>query len=364
MENETLAARFVPALIGWTAMVYACAGCSPATNGSQATMEGGTGAEAVRKGATGGHEAAPLMDGARPDAFVGDGSLDSAMGMDAGVEPSVFSVKPLAGLPSYSGSRDNSAACMTTYGLAGHGPSTPASGPYPLALYFGGTEFIPGTPANRHDGPAPMAVTEAMARRGFVALSVQYDNTPAAWLSDHQNQLSCMLGPERSESLVAVACALPDVDCGRGIATWGQSLGGLVAVVAHDFEPRVKAAWATGYGGDVTATLPMDRLRVVNAEHDVNGEKATLDFAAGVSSDRCAEDADTCLRANGSGWIRVRQADLRNPDSREAGHCWFDRASCTTGQIVLEPNWVEPNSEKAFALERNADWLAATARLP
>ena len=30
----------------------------------------------------------------------------------------------------------------------------------------------------------------------------------------------------------------------------------------------------------------------------------------------------------------------------------------------LEPNWIDPASEKPFALEGNADWLAHTARRP
>jgi hypothetical protein len=50
------------------------------------------------------------------------------------------------------------------------------------------------------------------------------------------------------------------------------------------------------------------------------------------------------------------------PDVSSADHCWFDRQSCTAGMIVLEPNWVEPASDKAFALEKNAEWVARTTQ--
>lgn len=261
-------------------------------------------------------------------------------------------------LPSYRGSLNNAAVCDTAYGLAGFEP-VGGKGPHPLFLYFVGTLFVPGTPANAHDGPAPMAVTEAMARRGFVALSAQYDNGVVAWLSDHGNQLSCMFEASRPESLLSVACGLPQVDCTLGVATWGHSQGGLVAVLAHDYDDRVRAAWCTGYGGDGEPSLPRDRLRTVNGESDSSGARETMDAVAGFDRDRCAPGAVTCLRDNGSGWILVRKQDLAAPERREAGHCWFDRDSCTTDTLELEPNWVDPVSDKAFALESNADWLAA-----
>jgi hypothetical protein len=162
--------------------------------------------------------------------------------------------------------------------------------------------------------------------------------------------------------LIAAACALPNVDCELGIATWGHSQGGYVAAMAYNNEPRVRAAWATGYGGDGAATLPKDRLRVVNGENDTsNGMASTLNMITGLTPGECP-DPDQCLRDDGSGWIIVRQSQLAMPDSSSADHCWFDRPSCAVSTLTLEPNWVDPTSDKAFALERNADWLAQTTR--
>lgn len=298
---------------------------------------------------------------ATPDASEDAGDA-SVVEQDAGPPPgNRYRAVPLSDLPNYLGSQHNGLDCLTPYALAGHAPDGP--GPHPLFLYFVGTEFVAGDPAGAHDGPAPMAVTEAMAQRGFVALSADYDNSAIAWQSTHENQLACLFEATRPDSLSATACGLADVDCSLGIATWGHSQGGLVAAAAHTYDARVRAAWATGYGGDGPVTLDKARVRLVNGESDASGQKATLDTAAGFPSSRCTEDADTCLRANGSGWVRVRRADLADP-AREAGHCWFDRNSCFANIIALEPNWISPSSDKPFALSVNADWLAATTLAP
>jgi hypothetical protein len=265
--------------------------------------------------------------------------------------------------PEYMGSVSNSAECSQAYATRGHEPIDTSGARHPLFLYFVGTQFVAGDASAQHDSPAPLAVTEAMARRGFVALSVQYDNDAIAWLSDHQNQLACLFAGDKPESLIAHACALPNVDCELGIATWGHSQGAYVAHSAHAREPRVRAVWTTGYGGDGSATLPVDRLRVVNGEADAgdNGTAAKLTTITGMTAEQCTEP-DRCLREDGSGWIIVRKRDLAMPDTSSADHCWFDRPSCGSSMIVLEPNWVDPESDKAFALEANADWVARTTR--
>jgi hypothetical protein len=100
----------------------------------------------------------------------------------------------------------------------------------------------------------------------------------------------------------------------------------------------------------------------VNGEADtINGLAATLNMITGLTPAECP-DPDQCLRADGSGWIIVRQADLALPDSSSADHCWFDRPSCIASTVMLEPNWIDPASDKAFALHLNADWVARTVR--
>jgi hypothetical protein len=330
--------------------------------GDNGPVSGSGGGSGMAAGGAAGDSVTPPPDD--PDAIdAGTGgepsSVDDAGGVDAG-EGTVVPSRPLVG-PSYMGSVSNSADCSMSYPTQGHEPDT-VGVRYPLFLYFVGTAFIASDAAAQYDSPAALAVTEAMARRGFVALSVQYDNDALAWLSDHSGQLSCLFGADNSASLTAAACALPNVDCELGIATWGHSQGGYVAAVAYDHEPRVRAAWTTGYGGDAEGRLPKDRLRVVNGEADGadNGTAKKLNTITGLTPDACAEP-DQCLRADGSGWIIVRARELAMPETSTADHCWFDRPSCSS-PIALEPNWVDPESDKPFALERNADWVARTVR--
>ena len=314
----------------------------------------------------GGTQAMPPTDNPAMDA-----GLDPQVEADAASDASTiddddggatYESRELAG-PSYMGSVDNGAECSMSYPTRGHEPVGAAAERHPLFLYFVGTAFVATDPSASYDSLAALAVTDAMARRGFVALSVQYDNGALAWLSDHGNQLACLFDGSKPESLIAAGCALPNVDCELGIATWGHSQGGYVAHMAHNREPRVRASWATGYGGDGAATLPHERLRVVNGEADAgdNGTAAKLSMITGLTAAECP-DADQCLRADGSGWIIVRKSELAMPDTSTADHCWFDRPSCGASTVVLEPNWVDPASDKAFALEPNADWVAATVR--
>lgn len=284
-------------------------------------------------------------------------------------------IQPVSAAPTYQGSLDASAACSREYRTSGFEPQSSAGARYPLFLYFVGTNmFGPPAGGDAHTDPAIRAVTEAMARRGFVALSAEYDNTLLGLLSDHENQLACLYGSTPS-SLLARACALPQVNCDLGIATWGHSQGALMAHMAFNYDARVRAVWATGYGGDeeglfnplTRATLPDTRLRVVNGEFDVapSGTPQGLTAITGMTPSECPLDGRVqCLRPDGSGWIQVQKAALAAPDASSADHCWFDRRSCFDAAPVLEPNWVNPDSTQPFALETNADWVAATARRP
>jgi hypothetical protein len=270
---------------------------------------------------------------------------------------------PVDAPPSYRGSLNNGAPCDQSYATVGFEPSGSTGDRYPLFLYFVGTAFVQPDDSARHDSQAALKVTEAMARRGFVSLSAQYDNGALAWLSDHQNQLACLFGDGHTEALLAVACALPQVDCDLGIATWGHSQGAYVGAMAGNFDDRVRAVWTTGYGGDASTTVSKNRLRVVNGEADTsNGTIAVLDQITGLTRSDCPSPTDQCLRPDGSGWIIVRRNELADPVGSSADHCWFDKHGCLDATIALEPSWIDPSSTKPFALEANADWVAATAR--
>jgi hypothetical protein len=343
-------------------------GTAPAAQGGRGgdgTSGGGglSGAAGTRESDAGAPPVdAPSFDGGARDGAADseDGAVDGSIGEGDAATGSTHASRELVG-PSYMGSVDNGTECSTSYPTRGHEPVS-SQQRHPLFLYFVGTAFVATDPSANHDSLAALTVTEAMARRGFVALSVQYDNGALAWLSDHVNQLACLFDGARPASLITTACALPNVDCDLGIAAWGHSQGGYVAATAYNLEPRIGAVWATGYGDSADATLPRDRLRVVNGEADLtNGMASTLNRVTDLTTDECPMP-DRCLRTDGSGWIIVRASELAMPDTSTADHCWFDRPSCSATSVVLEPNWVDPLSDKAFALESNADWVAIRAR--
>jgi hypothetical protein len=285
---------------------------------------------------------------------------DATAATDAAQAASTFTARAIVAPPSYMGSVNNGAACSQLYATRGHEPESGQR--HPLLLYFVGTNFVTDPATFRAETSiAAAAVTEAMARRGFVALSVDYDNGGLAWLSDHGNQLRCLFGAGEAASVLAVACALPNVDCALGIAVWGHSQGAWLAHMAYNGDPRVRAVWTTGYGGNPSATLSPARLRVVNGEADLGGNASvvTLNQITGLA---CPDDGRSqCLREDGSGWILVRASDC---EVSSADHCWFDRTSCTATMTTLEPAWSDPASTAPFALEPNADWVAETARRP
>jgi hypothetical protein len=335
---------------------------------SEATGQGGAaGSAGTPAGGTSGAAGPSAGSGGDPGGTAGGDAGGSGPSLDASIpatdaqqplpeDGASWSARTLAPGPSYMGS--GGGGCNTEYPSTGHAPVDSEGGKHPLFLYFVGTSFSNADESSQYTSPAAAAVTEAMARRGFVALSVDYDNS----LSIDLNKARCLYAAENSQSMLAIACALPEVDCELGIATWGHSQGALIAHAAATFDARVRAVWTTGYSGN-DSPLPPHRLRVVNGENDaMNAPVATLNDAAGFAASECPDDGRSeCLRADGSGWILVRQSAC---ELNSADHCWFDKASCLASAVTLEPAWVDPASTAAFALEANADWIAATVARP
>ena len=123
----------------------------------------------------------------------------------------------------------------------------------------------------------------------------------------------------------------------------------------------------------LTSDIPQDGVVIADLTfEDPFGRRITrsvvelasnaLDTVTGLTPADCPDDGtSSCFRADGSGWVIVRAKDCV---TSTADHCWFDHKTCTDSQVVLEPNFVDRASTKPFALEKNADWVAATARRP
>jgi len=135
------------------------------------------------QGPGGAHDAhvadASMMDGSATDASALDAG-DASGAQDAYVPEDPFDASVLdAGPrhlsvalnepPTYLGNSGTGTDCMRSFRTAGHKPSDAAGG-RPLFLYFVGTAGTDADETAHYDAKAPQAVTEAMARRGFVAL--------------------------------------------------------------------------------------------------------------------------------------------------------------------------------------------------
>jgi hypothetical protein len=86
------------------------------------------------------------------------------------------------------------------------------------------------------------------------------------------------------------------------------------------------------------------------------------DAATAVQGGSGGTDTQSGAGANGGASGQAGAADAC--ESNSADHCWFDKMNCFANEISLEPAWVEPDSTAAFALEANADWVAATVVRP
>jgi pimeloyl-ACP methyl ester carboxylesterase len=307
-----------------------------------------------------------------------------ALGVPTAVLPTAAKAQD-AGLQavqaSYQGTVDNKGGCNKAYEVKGW--SLGGDVKRPLFLYFIGTNFG-GEPLNQGFlDKTPQAVAQAMALRGFVAVAVQYDNSVSVWLSglSHKDGETkrCLFDAQATGGLVNQLCekqAIAGVDCGLGIATWGHSLGGAMAVAAANTEPRVRAAWATGINGIVQAggaapALSKRRIRIVNGNADAfpliswlvpnNNDGVRLTKQLGLTHWLdCPFQRNQCIRHDGSGWMLVQggpHGELST--ARQADHCWFDRVSCLGGMLD-ETNFLTGHSR--ISIHANADWVARTVR--
>jgi hypothetical protein len=270
--------------------------------------------------------------------------------------------------PDYLGTVDGNGPCSTTYRTIGHEPDNRGV-KHPLFLYLPGTKFARGTD---YDAPPPLAVAEAMAERGFVALAVSYDNGIGAFLnSDKSAQRNCLFNPDEPAGLVATACSLENVDCqAHGIAVWGHSQGGALALAAANVAVStsgthlVRVAWLTGVGTSLDPSdLPDTRRRVVNGADDGglfggNNQPSTMtEITGAVQPDDCpGQPSNQCLRSDGSGWVLVSPV----PGVIGSDHCWFQANGCGSDKTTA-PGFIDPASTAPYALGPNADWVAATA---
>lgn len=296
--------------------------------------------------------------------------------------------------PQYLGWSRAEKSCSEPFGTRVVVPQ--GSGPFPLFLYFAGTEDPNQKTKNpAYKGDTANAIIKAMGsgENPYYSVAVDYNSTYVdAWNQlDHvAENIGCTWGKlhgtdvNRDNNVLKVLCdqLASIVDCSN-IVVWGYSQGAEIAVWAHNFRPDdVKAIWLTGYSpspfgnapGEQESIRQTTRLRVVNGANDSSDYYNNADAAARgrlslITNRGCSGDETRCLGNLSSaddphhGWYIVQASELNpNGGSWQAGHCWFDRASCQSPPDLTNAVWARTDdSAPEFTLGKTVAWLKLRA---
>ncbi len=267
---------------------------------------------------------------------------------------------PLSG--SYSGWNRRTNQCDVSTSMNVYLPQ--ASGSFPVFLYTVGT----GALVSSAEGE--LAARE-MAKRGFVAAVLQYDSGAGFSCLSMQRKAECTYSQNASASAPALLCGLAQADCSKGIVVGGLSQGANMAILAANYDSRVRAAWLMGFGGgasgnsytecfiDSKTALPSDRLRVVNGREGQGQPIANLNNSTGTF---CWPSRQSCFRANGSGWYLVDNGQV---EDGHADHCYFagpasdgSEIGCSRNVVRGDVGWVPP-ATAPWSLNAGLNWLAS-----
>jgi hypothetical protein len=254
---------------------------------------------------------------------------------------------------SYKG---GSSTCTSTYAIQGKEPTT--AGRYPVFIYLVGT-------SESYTHASALAAVDEMAAAGYVAATVQYPNSSFGGCSTLSGRSKCLFDAATATSAVNTLCSRPNADCSRGVVVAGFSQGSILSILARNFEPRVRAAYALGAGVQYSfydlrscvangrRALPSSLLRAVNGEADgfmggsASGVRSQLQELTGAS---CGTSATSCLSSGGSGWYLVRHAEV---DDGTADHCYMRQGGCSGSRLDLK--W--RSGSYAYSLVPGLRWL-------
>ncbi|MBV9505048.1 MAG: hypothetical protein JO323_08605 [Acidobacteriia bacterium] len=239
-------------------------------------------------------------------------------------------------------------------------PAVYGPGPYPVFLW------VPGSFEVSFD-PLSLLFVAEMSKRGFLAASVEYSNVELAQTCQaYTARAQGVFDATRSTSAISAICSLPNANCSKGIAVAGISQGGVLAVLARNYEPAVQAVYALSAGAynhagigvnlgacmnKAATAIPANRLMIVNGQADpAFGSQSSTEDASGFT---CPAGSTQCWSPDGSGagWYIVQNSQVKDGT---AGHCYIDQGGCND---LFDPNW-RPPATNNWSLQPNLDWLA------
>jgi len=297
----------------------------------------------------------------------------------------------------------------------GFKPQTiPADG-LPLAVYLCGTGQ-PLVNQGNWGNPLASAMLWKMADLGFFAVNMEYDNHRFAMVCDRDrapigwSQKATTIGTCISE-ICNVKQGDPDTKCSKGVAMYGWSQGGVLALMAHHSSSLVTAAlsfdgtiqnfdshWDDIHDKDMISEMescystmlqgfPTTSRRVlIGATDGIMGGNGETDsgtyglgdaqknagHAAYVTGANCpsatpGEVEMHCLSATGSGYYVVTVDDVGHDSDLAAflGHWWFatshTRHDGTFQYNGFQPDFDDETNDAAWGANANFGWLSNTA---
>jgi hypothetical protein len=257
---------------------------------------------------------------------VGQGSERTAVEQQA-VSTSSFTMSYTA----WAGSFFGNGSCSSTSSnnsIKGYEPTT--SGTYPVFIFVTGTSMT-------FDGSVDEDLIQYMGGQGFVAATVQYDNSsyPSS-CGPMQAKASCIYNTSSSVSAVSQICSRAKADCtNKGIYVSGFSQGANIGSMAANYGSHMKAAYLIGNGDAASfynlsgcldkshLSFASSQLREVNGESDQffgNNQAGVQKQLQNVTGDTCASGTYNCLQADGSGWYIVANSQVSDGT---ADHCYY-----------------------------------------
>ncbi|HLI86354.1 MAG TPA: hypothetical protein VKV17_20760 [Bryobacteraceae bacterium] len=237
-------------------------------------------------------------------------------------------------------------------------------GPYPVFVWVAGTfEYF--------DDPLASFLMAAMNLRGFLAATVDYSNSELVQTcGQYQPRAQSIFSASQAGSAAQSICSLSSANCNLaekgGIVVMGASQGGLIAMLARNYNPNVMAVYAMSIGDAVPAAydyfpcedktstaFPSDKITVIDGESDEFFQPVQQELQ-NVTGLACPAGATQCWNSDGSGggWYIVQNTQVQSGD---ANHCYFiSSSSCFS---IGDTTWMFGSEN--WSLGPNLDWLAS-----
>lgn len=251
------------------------------------------------------------------------------------------------------------------YGFVGYEPAD--AGTHPVFLYTVGTEL--GKNGTGYDSHEVALILKEMARRGFVAVSVAYENGGVPLRCGELDMKASCIYKDAPNSAMRAVCSRTSADCeAKGVVVGGMSQGAMIALRSQNYYEGVRAAWALSVSnaavGDAcmagtesggTRRLSNARIWATNGADDSTPgtSLSTLQRITGWPRDGVTSREAADERG---GYFQVQASDLQPGNKGGANHTFYRYADDLITTTDWDDRWAPPAST-VWSLGARLDWL-------